>query len=129
MPDSALPPSRFGAGYTVGATPPTAGSPVTGPLPAHSTIILGASVPPTGASPNAPISSVALASFVLVLLMGPFIAPVTIPLSLLARRRIAQTGTAGAGLAKAALAMSCLYLIAAAVVVVLVLVVTPAGSR
>ncbi|QEN11961.1 hypothetical protein ACRDU6_04095 [Mycolicibacterium sp. ELW1] len=63
----------------------------------------------------------------LVLLMGPFIAPLTIPLSLIARRRIAQGGTAGFGLAKAALAMSCIYLAAAAVVVVLVLIVKPVG--
>lgn len=124
MPDSGLPPSRFAAGYTVGAAPSTPTAPVTrAPTAAHPTTVAAA------ASPNAPISSIALTSFVLVLLMGPFIAPVTIPLSLIARRRITQTGTAGAGLAKAALAMSCIYLAAAAVAVILILIVTPFTSR
>ncbi|SBS75489.1 conserved exported hypothetical protein [uncultured Mycobacterium sp.] len=128
MPDSVLPPSRFGAGYTVGATPPTAGPPVTR-APAQPTTGPVAAPPPAGVSSNAPISSLALTSFVLVLLMGPFIAPLTIPLSLVARRRIAQTGIGGIGLAKAALAMSCIYLVAAAVVAILILIVTPVGSN
>ncbi|GAY17817.1 hypothetical protein [Mycobacterium sp. shizuoka-1] len=127
MPDSVLPPSRFGAGYTVGSPPPTA-LPATDGTQLRSQSPTGPAVssPPAGPATNAPISSLALASFVLVLLMGPFIAPLTIPLSLIARRHITQSGSAGAGLAKAALAMSCIYLIAAAVVVVLLVVVRPA---
>ncbi len=130
MPDSVLPPSRFGAGYTVGAASSAAAAPVAGPRqsPPYSPAPPPAASPPAAPSTDAPINSLALASFVLVLLMGPFIAPVTIPLSMIARGRIAHTGAGGAGLAKAALAISCIYLVAAAAVIALMLLVTPAGS-
>jgi hypothetical protein len=64
----------------------------------------------------------ALVSFVLVLLLGPLAAAVTLPMSLAARSQIARAGRGGAGLATAALALSCMYLVAGAVVAALAVI-------
>jgi hypothetical protein len=129
MADSVLPPSRFGAGYTVGASTPGGsaqpGAPVSAPTPgpaAAPTVDGAAALPSTGAHP------LAVASFLLVLLLGPFVVPLTVPLSLFARSQISRTGQGGAGLVKAALALSCIYLAAGVVVLVLALVVAPPGG-
>jgi hypothetical protein len=134
MADSMLPPSRFGAGYTVGAqssassAPPTASpsAPLSAPTPgraAGAPVLDGAAAPPGGN-----VNSLAAAAFALVLLLGPFVVPLTIPMSLFARSQISRTGEGGTGLVKAVLALSCIYLAAGVVVLTLALVVAPAGG-
>jgi hypothetical protein len=56
------------------------------------------------------MSRLAVASFVLALLLGPFVVPATLPMAYVARRQINRTGQGGAGLAKAALLISYAYL-------------------
>jgi len=129
MADSALPPSRFGAGYTVGAPAQSPAPPAALP-PSASLSGPSAGAPMAGAgtaAPAADVNSLAAASFVLVLLFGPFVVPLTVPLSLRARSQIVRSGEGGAGLVTATLALSCIYLAAAVVVGVLVLVAAPAG--
>jgi hypothetical protein len=65
----------------------------------------------------------AVTAFVLVLLFGPFVAPLTLPMSYVADRRIGQSGESGAGLAKAATLISYGYLVLGVVVLVLYLFV------
>jgi hypothetical protein len=134
MADPVLPPSRFGAGYTVGAsssagpTPLAASASVSVPAPAPGLAAPAPAIDGGAALPTTGVNSLAAASFVLVLLLGPFVAPLTIPLSLLARSQISRTREGGAGLVKAVLALSCIYLAAGLVVLVLALVVAPAGG-
>lgn len=121
MADPVLPPSRFGAGYTVG--PPTAigaalpgppaalGNPGASPDPAHV----------TSAPANAGMNLLAVTAFVLSLLWGPFLVVLTIPMALHARRQIARRHQGGGGLALAALALAAIYLVVGLVVVVLAL--------
>ncbi|MGH3677199.1 MAG: hypothetical protein ACRDU5_15950, partial [Mycobacterium sp.] len=78
MGDSALPPSRFGAGFTVGG-------PTVAPSAARPTVI------PPGVS-VVKTNPLAVLAFVLVLLFGPFVVPLTIPLAFVARSRSAQAG-------------------------------------
>lgn len=121
-----MPPSRFGAGFTVGA--PTAG-------PAASTPPAGSPPPrvvPLGGAAPAPaqtdqLNGLALLSFVGVLLLGPLMVAVSIPMALIARAQIARRGQSGAGLVVATLALSVIYL--AFGVVVLVLLFYAQSSR
>lgn len=122
MADPVLPPSRFGAGYTVGpptatgaasAAPPAAlGNPVASPAdPARD----------TSAPANAGMNLLAVVAFVLSLLWGPFLVVLTIPMALHARRQIARRHQGGGGLALAALALGAVYLVVGVVAVVLAL--------
>jgi hypothetical protein len=127
MPDTSLPPSRFGAGYTVRAAPlpQQAGNPM-GAVSSTAAPLLG----PAGAAVvNAPpaastvkVDSWAAVSFILVLLFGPFVAPATLPMGLVARKRISGGTGGGRAFATAAVALSCVYLAAAAVLLVLAFV-------
>lgn len=119
-----LPPSKFGAGYTAGGVP--AAPQVAATIPSAS----GAAVSshPLSPSANPGVDHVAAAAFVLVVLFGPFVAPLTLPMSYVAGRRIGKSGQSGAGLAKAAKAISYVYLALAVVVLGLYLfVVRSAG--
>jgi hypothetical protein len=101
-----LPPSRFGAGYTAG--PPTTQA--------------GAAPAKYGATPSAPIArtnSLAVASFVLTLLFGPFLVPATVPMALVARAQNKHSGEGGTALANAALVVSAIYALLGAGVVIL----------
>lgn len=122
MADPALPPSRFGAGYTVGPQPATGAAPPGPPAalgnpgaspadPAHE----------TSAPANAGVNLLAVVAFVLSLLWGPFLVVLTIPMALHARRQIARRHQGGGGLALAALALAAIYLVVGLVVVVLAL--------
>jgi hypothetical protein len=107
--DANLPPSRFGAGYTVGGSP--------GQPPA---------VPSAGAQVAAvaeTINPLAVSAFVLVLLLGPFVVPATIPMAVAARGRSRRSAGAGTGLANAALILSGIYAVLAVVLVTLLFVV------
>jgi hypothetical protein len=120
VPDSSLPPSRFSAGYTVGAQPASqqaarttaaitpSPTPVAGPA-------AGAAAPVSAAK----VDGLAVSSFVLVLLLGPFVAPVTMPMGFVARSRIARSGGAGQAFATAAVALSCVYFALGVVVIAL----------
>jgi hypothetical protein len=128
MADSPLPPSRFGAGYTVGAAPPSQ-------PPVPGSAVSASSAPPQVSDGGAvgvavaEFNSLAAAAFLLVLLLGPFVAPVTMPLGLLARRQISQTPQSGGGLATATVAISCAYLAVGVVLVALALVTGNGPAR
>ncbi|MGE0214232.1 hypothetical protein [Mycolicibacterium sp.] len=108
MTEPPLPPSRFGAGYTVGA--PAAGAGVPAPV---------AATP----APAMPVNRIAVIAFVTVLVFGPLAVPFALPLAVLARRQIGRTGHGGAGLATAALCIGAGYLVLGAVVAVLAVTV------
>lgn len=111
MNQSPLPGSKFGAGYTVGG-------------PAVTGVVNPASGPPGPSTLN----GTALAAFVLTLILGPFAAPVTIPLAAMAHRHILRSGQAGAGLAKATLFVGAAYLVIGAVAVLLMFWPDAAGA-
>lgn len=90
MADPPLPPSRFGAGFTVGADTATAPRQAVAPHDAN---------------------KVALTAFVAVLVLGMFVAPVTFAASFVAERQICRSGQKGAGLATAAKVISAIYLL------------------
>lgn len=108
--DPLLPPSRFGAGHTVGPQPPSvAQSLPVAPAPASPP----PSAPPQFGSVPAPtdrVNRLAAVSFILVLALGELVAPVTIPMALAAQQQINRSGQPGAGLAKAALLIGLAYL-------------------
>jgi hypothetical protein len=107
--DAGLPPSRFGAGYTVGGSP---SSPSIGPSPA-------APAPATSST----MSPLAVCAFVLVLLLGPFVVPATIPMAAAARGQSRRSAGGGLGLANAALILSGIYAVLGVVVLILLFVV------
>ncbi|MEW5808616.1 MAG: DUF4190 domain-containing protein [Actinomycetota bacterium] len=109
MNQSPLPRGKFGAGYTVGG--PTAGV---------------AADPAFGTSVSSRFNGAAFVAFVVTLLLGPFVAPVTIPLAVMAHRQILRSGQAGAGLAKATVFVGVAYLAVGAVAVLLMF--WPAGA-
>ncbi len=106
MVDPVLPPSRFGSGYTMGAQT------------AHA-----ASVPNPSNAPVARTNPLAIASFALAVLFGPFLVPATIPMALVARSQSKYSGECGTGLANAALIVSAIYAVLGVVVLILTLVV------
>lgn len=97
--EGSLPPSSFGAGYAA----PAGGDP-------HA-VAAGEN------SQLARVNRLAAGCFATALFLGLLVAPVTLPLSRLAQRRIAETGEAGAGLARAAGFISAVYLVIGVVVV------------
>jgi len=101
--DSALPPSRFGAGFAAGKPTSSLASPVVPSAPA----------PPPGPDLN----KLAVVTFVATLLLGLVVAPLTLPLSYLADRQIQASGQSGAGLARASMIISSVYLMIGAVVI------------
>lgn len=109
MADSALPPGRFGAGYTVGGMTPA---------------------PPAAPAPPLArrLNRLAAATFGAALFFGLVVAPFTLPLSYLAQRQVQASGQDGAGLAKAAMLISALYLVIGAVVIVLYIYLRGANS-
>lgn len=94
MADSALPPSRFGAGHTSGN--------------ASSTPVLQAA---------RRLNPLATVSFAAALVLGLVAAPVTLALSYVAQRQIRTSGHSGAALAKAAMFISVVYLVIGIVVI------------
>lgn len=119
MPNSSLPPSRFSAGYTAGTPPPP---PPALLHPAAVAQVSPAFAPPVDAPPTSVvvrINPLAAVSLVLVLFLGPFVAPATLPMGLVARSQISRSRRDGKGLATAAIALSCVYLAAAAVLLTL----------
>lgn len=122
-----LPPSKFGAGYTVGA-PAAAPAPQATATPRHTVSAYRLHPSSTSLSPDAPESTnrLALAAFVMVLFFGLFAVWLTLPMAHIARRQIAQSGQGGAGLAKAAIAVGYCWL--AVGVAVLVLALTTGSS-
>lgn len=108
--DSTLPPSMFGAGFTSGSA---AQAPSPYDVPA-STV----SLQETG------LNRLAVISFVGALILGLIAAPVTLPMSMYAHRRIRQSGGGGARLAFAAMVISAVYLVIGVVVVLLYVFVT-----
>lgn len=112
-----LPPSRFGAGYTVGGQPASVSIPA-GPT---SPTVASATVTHAGPAPGAGMNALAVVSFVLVLLLGPFIAAVTVPMALVARMQINRRDQSGSGLVLATLALSVIYLAFGVVVLLLTL--------
>lgn len=101
--DSALPPSRFRPGFTVGDTPvPVPGAPVA-----------------ADSEPAAGVNRLAVVTFVATLALGLVVAPLTLPLAFVAHRRVAETGHGGAGLAKASMVISGIYLAVGVVVMAL----------
>ncbi|RDH76834.1 hypothetical protein DVS77_18485 [Mycolicibacterium moriokaense] len=108
--DSVLPPSRFGAGYTAGAAT-TQGT---------------AAVTRHAAAPNPSVertNRLAVASFVLTLLFGPFMVPATVPMALAARAQNKHSGEGGTAMANAALIVSAVYALLGVVVVILAVLV------
>jgi hypothetical protein len=101
-----LPPSRFGAGYTAGA-------------PTTQAATTSARYPGTPSAQVARTNRLAVASFALSLLFGPFLVPVTVAMALLARAQNKHSGEGGTALANAALAVSAIYTVLGAVVVIL----------
>ncbi len=119
-----LPPSRFGAGFTVGGPPVSAANPA-GPTIANVSGPpgVGAAPDPSAAAP-APagdMNILAVLSFVSVLLLGPLIVAASIPMALVARTQISRRGQGGNGLVIATLALSVIYLAFGVVVLMLVL--------
>ena len=142
MGDPALPPSKFGAGYTVGGSASAPGRPTanpagtggggpTGSQPAsHSTLARDpVDAVHTADSPNAGMNRLAVAAFLLVLLFGPFGIPLTLPMSHIARYQIGRSGQGGAVLATAAVMLSYAYLAVGLVVLFLWLTYSPIGIR
>lgn len=111
MAQSAPPPSRFGAGYTAGAT--SAASP-TARAPA----------------PDRRLNRLAAVTLGAALFLGLVVAPLTLPLSYLAQRQIRASGHAGSNVARAAMLISAAYLFVGVVVVGLYLYLTGlSGAR
>ncbi len=120
---SALPPSRFGAGYTAGtpgaptAVPSTSGA----GLPSGGRVALAA--PQRAGSPtlgdaapgslpqNGGDSGYAAVALVLAVSFGVFAVPVTIPMAFAARLRSWRAGAGNAATANAALIIGAIYLI------------------
>ncbi|MGE2716267.1 hypothetical protein ACQI4L_19610 [Mycolicibacterium litorale] len=100
MADSALPPSRFGSGFTAGHNSSTGrGAPAA-----------------AGPSPAPAVSRLAVVTFTASLALGLVVAPLTLPLSFVAHRQVVDTGRSGGGLAKASMAISGIYLVVGVVV-------------
>lgn len=134
MADPVLPPSRFGAGYSAGRQAPTGQvavgpqaaampgpyrrDPAQGANPGWSP---GDSTNTAAASAGAGVNVLAVVSFVLTLLWGPFLVLATIPMALRARTQIAQRHQSGGGLALSALVLGVIYLLLGMVVVALAL--------
>ena len=79
-------------------------------------------------APAAGMNTLAVVSFVLVLLLGPFIVAVTLPMALIARVQINSRGQGGSGLVLATLALSVIYLAFGVVALLLMLYSqTPTG--
>ena len=116
LPDSALPPSRFGAGYTAGRTMPTSPTSSTSGFPQDRT---------TGTAPELdrppPVNKLAVSTFVATVVMGLLVAPFTFPLSYLAYRQTRSSGQPGAALARASMIISGVYLVLGIVVITLYL--------
>ena len=140
MADPVLPPSRFGTGYTVGnapaaspSRPPAAVGAAVGRRPDDpSRAYPGSSQPISadgyGAIDTAPPANrLAGVSFVLALLLGPVVAPMTVPMAMVASRQISRSGQGGAGLATAALAISVIYLAFGLTIVGLYIALGPSG--
>jgi hypothetical protein len=108
--NSALPPSRFRAGYTAGAPAPVAGA-------GH-----GGGTSTGSPAPTQDFSGLATVSLVLVTLLGVFVAPVTTPMALVARAQIRRTG-GSAWMANAAAIVGTIYLLLGATAIVLWFVV------
>jgi hypothetical protein len=124
-----LPPSRFGAGFTVGGAPAT-------PAATAGPVVANVGGPPSVAAPAAHaaaptpasgMNALAVLSFVSVLLLGPLIAVVSIPMALVARAQINRRGQGGSGLVIATLALGVIYL-AFGVVVLLLYALTSGGG-
>jgi hypothetical protein len=119
-----LPPSRFGAGFTVGGQPASAARPAAHTSPGRvSPVAPVRNSASSGAAP-APVAGMnmlAVVSFVLVLLLGPFIVPVSIPMALIARVQINRCDQSGSGLVLATLVLSVIYLAFGVVVLLLLL--------
>lgn len=62
------------------------------------------------------------------MLLGPFAAPVTIPLAAVTHRQILRSGQAGAGLAKATVFVGAAYVVVGAVAVLLMFWPDAAGA-
>jgi hypothetical protein len=120
-----LPPSRFGAGFTVGGQTASRASPAAqtfpgagGPLAPH----VGDPVASGGALTSANgMNTLAVLSFVSVLLLGPLVVAVSIPMAVIARVQINRRGQSGGGLVIATLALSVIYLAFGVVVLLLLL--------
>lgn len=108
MGNPVLPPSRFGAGYTAGAAMAQRSS-TTYPAP-------------PGAL-NVRTNPLAVTSFVVAVLFGPFLVPVSIPMALAGRSQCKRSGDSGAALANAALIVSAIYAVLGGVVLLLAVVV------
>lgn len=143
MGDPALPPSKFGAGYTVGGSAsPAPGRPTAKPAgtggggrtgsqpsphstPAHDRVDAGRHAD----SPAGGINRLAVAAFLLVLLLGPFGITLALPMSYIARRQMGRSGQGGAALARAAVTICYLYLAVGLVFLFLCLTYSPSGIR
>ena len=108
MEESALPPSRYGARHLTA-----------GPGSANAT--------PAVVAQAAPLNRLAAVSFVAALFLGLVVAPLTLPLSCLAKRQIRLSGEGGASLALAATLISVVYLVIGLVVVGLYAHLSAAG--
>ncbi|MDH6246229.1 hypothetical protein M2432_003886 [Mycobacterium sp. OTB74] len=111
--DPALPPSRFGVGYTAG-----------GPAPSGAAVpvanIGGISSAATYPAPSAQSSNLmASVAFALAVFCGLFAVPLTIPLAVVARGQARRGGDRNGGAADAALAVSLIYLVVGVVVLAL----------
>lgn len=108
MGDPALPPSRFGAGHTMGG--PVGLSPAPATSSDHRV-----------SGPEAAVSGAGLAAgaLILALLMGPLGSPIAVPMAYTARRRIASSSPQAAGLAKAAIFVGYAYLVLGLVVLLM----------
>lgn len=104
MADSAVPPSKFGAGFTTGSATAPPPAPVS-PRPGSAVL-----------NQAAPLNKLAVGTFVAALFLGLVVAPFTLPLALVAQRQIQDSGESGAGLARAAVIISGVYLIFGVVV-------------
>lgn len=99
MAGSALPPSKFGAGFSVGGAAAAPPRPARGISPTAS---------PGSVGPR--LNRLAIATFVTALFLGWLVAPFTLPLSIVAKRQIAVSGEGGGALARAATIISGVYL-------------------
>jgi hypothetical protein len=121
--EPALPPSRFGAGYSVGgapAAPPARPTATTAGAAGRDGIGPPATYPALSATG---MNRLAVTAFVLVLFFGPFVVLLTLPMAYIARHQINRSGQGGAGLAKAAVLIGYAYLAVGMTVLVLALYV------
>lgn len=112
MANSALPPSRFGSGFTVG----------------ESSSSIPAAPATSGPSPSPAGNRLAAVAFVASLLFGLVVAPLTLPLSFVAHRQAVDAGQGASGLAKASMVISGIYLVLGAVVMALYVYRTHIGA-